>query len=452
MSLIIALFIMIGFIFLSYYVNNKDIAAPSMTIFVVFVISLLFNLINQSKWNVSFDSIFFLVIILGFSVTLAGDMVGAVFGKKFVIHKKAKKIQLTDEKQCYVIKVPLFINIVVIIFMSVVAVLYYKDMMRIASLYGDLSLQSALQAVRNITYSAGSSNDIKFGTSTILSHATLISKAIGYVYIYIFLFNIVYSSKKNKVMYTWIYLVPPIIYLIESVFSTSRSQILYFFAGFCFMFYLLWYCRYGKISQNTKIRFIKYGIIAIIAFCLIFYLLGFLTKKSDALSFFDNISVYIGGPLVSLNNWLNNFTSKTSYFGEETLVGIRKILYKLHLTDYYVVRHLEFVNFGLYRGNVYSAFRRYLSDFGYFGLILMQFLSTFIFSFIYNRIKEKRIPNGMIVVYGYIIYSAAMEAIDELFFSAIFEISNFYVFIYGFFIYKFIVKRNLFNENYIIKN
>lgn len=34
-----------------------------------------------------------------------------------------------------------------------------------------------------------------------------------------------------------------------------------------------------------------------------------------------------------------------------------------------------------------------------------------------------------------------MEAIDELLFSAVFEISNLYVFIYGYIVYQLIVKR-----------
>lgn len=452
MSIVIVFLIMIGFVLLSYFINNKDIAAPSMIIFIVFVISLLFNFINKNKWEVSFSVTFFLVITIGFIATLIADVLGAKAGRKLILYHKKRKVKDFQLNQYYVINVPIYINIIVILFMILVALLYYKDTMRIASLYGDLTLQSVLQAVRNITYSVGSSSDIEFGTSKILSHAILISKALGYIYIYIYLFNLVFSSGKKILRRNWMYLIPPVIYLLESVFSTSRSQILYFFAGTCFMLYLLWYCRYGKIQYDTKIKFIKYGVITIMIFCLIFYLLGFLTKKSTALSFFDNISIYIGGSLVSFNKWLKNFTSTTQFFGEESLVGIRKILYKLHLTDYYTVRHLEFVNFGKFHGNVFSAFRRYLSDFGYLGLFIMQFFSTFSFSFIYNKIKKNKVPGGMIIVYGYIIYAAAMEAIDELFFSAVFEISNVYVFIYGFIIYKYIVKRNLLNETFIFNN
>ena len=452
MSLMIALLIVVGVIYFSYIINDRDIATPSMTIFFVFLISLLFNIINYEKWEVSFSVDFFLVITIGFIATIIGELVGKIAGRTVNIQKKNSSPKIISLDEHYLIRVPMCINVIVIMFMVAVAILYYKDMIRIATVYGNLSLQSVLQAVRNVTYSAGSSSDIEAGTSTFLSHAILISKAVGYVYIYAFLFNIVYSSGKRKLKNNWIYPVPPVIYIIESVFSTSRSQILYFFAGACFMFYLLWICRYGRVSQRTKLRFIKYGILVIIVFCAIFYLLGFLTKKSETLSFFDNISVYIGGSLVSLNNWLENFLSTTTFFGEESLVGIRKVLYKLHLTDHYVVRHLEFVSFGAYRGNVYSASRRYLSDFGYAGLFIMQVLSTFSFSFIYNKIKRKMTPSGLIIVYGYIIYAAAMEAIDELFFSAVFEISNVYILIYGFFIYKYIVKRNTVNEKNIFKS
>lgn len=447
-----ALVIVICFICFTYIVNGRDIASPSMNIFLIFLISLLFNILYREKWEVSFSSRFLTVLVTGFAATAAGDLLGRECGRRVILGRKYRGGHELAAGENYCISVPRLVNGAVIIFMLITAAVYYRDMLRIASLYGDLSVQSVLQAVRNATYMAGSSGDIEAGTSTVLSHAILLSKTLAYVYIYIFLFNLVFSRERKKAADNIVYAVPPVIYLAESVLSTSRSQILYFFAGGCMMFYLLWNCRHGKISRKAKRKFIRYGVLLIVLFCVIFYLLGFLTRKSEAVTFLDNISVYIGGSLVSLNNWLEHFSETTEYFGEETLVGIRKLFYNLGLTDYYVVRHLDFTDFGMYRGNVYTAFRRYLSDFGYGGLFLLQMLSTFVFSFLYNKIKNRRTPGGLIILYGYIIYAAAMEAIDELFFSAVLEISNIYILIYGFFIYKLIVKRNLVNEKDILKD
>lgn len=450
MGLIVTLVIMIFFLFMAYIVNNKDIVAPSVIIFAGFIISLCFNIINYIKWEVSYSLHFIFVLILGFSATIIGDVLGSKVGKNVVLKASKKKTFDLDLGEKLAIDIPLGVNLLVIVFMVLIAFLYCKDAIRIASLYGNLQYQTTLQAIRNATYFVGSTVDLENGTSTVLAQATLASKAIGYIYIYFYFFNRIFSGKK-KLKGNWLNLFPPIIYLVESVFSTSRSQILYFFIGAFLMYYLLWFCRYGKIREDKKIKFIKYGITIIVVFCIIFYLLGYLTRKSEALSFFDNISVYVGGSLVSFNNWLENFKFCNKYVGIESFVGIRKILYRLNLVDYWSVRHLEFTSFGFFCSNVYTAFRRYLSDFGYFGIFVFQMLSTVIFSTMYNKIKKSKKPGGLIVVYGYIGYAEAMAAIDELLFSAVFEISNIYVFVYGYILYRFIVKRYIKYERSCIK-
>lgn len=448
-SVVIAICVTLFFLFIAYYVNNRDIASPSVVILVIFVISQLLNLVYIEKWNVFFSVKYFYVIILGYVFSLCGDVCGKLVNHRAWSVKKAKS-KKGNRNQKGTFRIPFLFNGIIIVFMLFVAYLYYNDMIRIARTYGDLSLQTVLQAVRNVTYFAGTGSDIEGGTSTLLSHAILASKAIAYIYIYILLYNIIYCKK--KIRDNWILIIPPIIYLVESTFSTSRSQILYFMAGVCFILYLLWHCKNGKVSQKTKSKFIKYGLFTIIAFCIVFYLLGFLTRKSLAISFVDNIAVYVGGSQISLSRWLERFTETTRYFGEESLCGIRKVMLRLGLTDHYVVRHLEFENFGSYRGNVYTAFRRYISDFGILALPFMQFISTFIVSLIYNRIKKRKVPGGLIIVYGYIVYSICMEAIDELFFSSVFEISNAYIFVYGYIVFTTIKRNYLKNEYTIIEN
>lgn len=436
MGLFLAVFITIIFVGFSYIISGKDLMAPSFVIFSVFLLSLIFNVLNYSKWNVDIGSTYILVLFLGFFATVFGEVAGKTVGKGMT-----KKDFLSG---VYDIALSKKTVIAIIVCMLLFSIVYFKEAMRIALLYGNLNLQSPLQAIRNATYSVGSVADLDQGMPTWVLHGTLMCKILAYIFMYIFAYKVVYTNDGKKVKANMIYLAPCLIYLIQSILSTSRSQILYFFAGAVYIYYLLYYCKNGKINQKTKKKFIKYGILAVMMFCVIFYFLGYLTKKSDSLTFIDNISIYIGGSQVSFNNWLEKYDgSLTSYFGEETLVGIRKIFFKLGLADSYKVRHLEFIHFGTCRGNVYTAFRRYISDFGYMGMCIMQFLSTFVLSVIYFSIKKKRRPSGMIILYGYIAYTFAMEAIDELFFSSVFEISNFYILVYGYLLYYFLVKRNV---------
>lgn len=436
MGLFIAIILTIFFIAFSYMINGEDMLAPSFVILTIFLMSMLFNLVNYSNWNIQIGTSYILVIFFGFFVTVIAEIAGNIVGKKITIKKPLAN--------SYSIGISKKTVIIISVCMSVFSIIYFKEIMKIALVYGNMSLQSPLQAIRNAIYSVGSVADLDNGISTWILHGTLVCKILAYIFIYIFAYKFFFENTIHKIKNNLIYLIPCVIYLVQSVLSTSRSQILYFLVGTVYISYLMYYCKHGKINRKAKKKFIKYGLITIVSFCIAFYILGFLTRKSDSLSFFNNISIYIGGSQVSLNNWLEKYKGiRTNYFGEESLVGLRKILFKLGFTDSYKVRHLEFITFGMDRGNVYTVFRRYISDFGYGGMCLMQFISTFILSSIYFFIKKRRQPNGMIIIFGYIAYSFAMEAIDELFFSSIIEISNFYILVYGYILYYFLIKRNL---------
>jgi hypothetical protein len=80
----------------------------------------------------------------------------------------------------------------------------------------------------------------------------------------------------------------------------------------------------------------------------------------------------------------------------------------------------EMVSFNGTRGNVYTAIRRYLEDYGYFGLYGIMFSIGFLYGifFIATRIKTGLI----LVVYGTIIDAIIEIAIEDKFFMTI--ISN----------------------------
>ena len=83
-----ALVIVICFICFTYIVNGRDIASPSMNIFLIFLISLLFNILYREKWEVSFSSRFLTVLVTGFAATAAGDLLGRECGRRVILGLK----------------------------------------------------------------------------------------------------------------------------------------------------------------------------------------------------------------------------------------------------------------------------------------------------------------------------------------------------------------------------
>ncbi len=154
------------------------------------------------------------------------------------------------------------------------------------------------------------------------------------------------------------------------------------------------------------------------------------------------VSVYTGMSIPSLDVWLNKAKDIPTVFGEETMYGVTSVLRKLNIIQYLreTVRHLEFVDFGDATGNVYTCFRRYINDFGYVGMLLVQTAVGSFYSVFYNNIKRENGFGILLIFYGILMYPLLMQSIDELILSSYLSTSYVYLVIYILVFYFILIK------------
>ena len=138
---------------------------------------------------------------------------------------------------------------------------------------------------------------------------------------------------------------------------------------------------------------------------------------------FEYITFYVGGSIECLNQYVKE-PVETKIAGEETFHNLLTNLNDMHITnlDLNSSIHLEFRYYGKTMiGNIYTAYRRWIHDFGYIGaLILNGFMAVF-FNVFYNKIKygnyKKEKTILMIIIYSYMSYSIYYHPLDSIFYN-----------------------------------
>ena len=128
---------------------------------------------------------------------------------------------------------------------------------------------------------------------------------------------------------------------------------------------------------------------------------------------------YFGGSFQLLDQYMN--TQRNTSLGVESFPGILQSMYKLGIYNDYIHKSLEFrtTPTGIYLGNIYTGLRRFYNDFGYIGLIGMQFLYGFIFEGVYTVIRKMRTLNTkkvlLITAYGTMLFAVVTQAMEDHF-------------------------------------
>ena len=412
---------------IAYLINQKDILSPWVITIGMFLVSTVFAILNIETWDFQLSSITVIVILSGVFAFGVGELlVSAMFEK----HGKAKSIVHT--KKANRIEVQGWILAVIVIGMIcglLVMVKQTYDMSLQAGNPGGLA--TMLEYARKLYIQPG----YTIGKASI--HISLMGKALSAIFLYFFMNNVFYDKKKRDILY----LFPVVLYLGMAALGTGRTFMIEFL-GMALIFGLI---IERKKNNWVTISIVKVALIAVAAlliFFIFFFLFGFITGKSQGTKLFDMVSVYTGMSIPSLDVWLNKAKDIPTVFGEETMYGVTSVLRKLNIIQYLreTVRHLEFVDFGDATGNVYTCFRRYINDFGYVGMLLVQTAVGSFYSVFYNNIKRENGFGILLIFYGILMYPLLMQSIDELILSSYLSTSYVYLVIYILVFYFILIK------------
>jgi oligosaccharide repeat unit polymerase len=183
-------------------------------------------------------------------------------------------------------------------------------------------------------------------------------------------------------------------------------------------------------------------------FIVIFTFLGLLSGKVSNDSIVDSIYLYAGSPIIALNQYLGSPTHN-NIFGYESFTGVRELLNRFFPSINPGLYFLPSIRIGnnVYT-NIYTSFRSFIADFGYVGLLSIQFLIGLVYTIFTryflnkNSITNLFFPIAPLVVY-YVIYQLFTATITY----SILSISQIFIFLFLLMFQMFYKKTDLLRES-----
>ena len=431
--------IIIIMLIISYYMFNKDIFAPPFILMIVFMISYLCALYNYDVWNLTNYSINTVILLAScFIIFFISSLIAKLFtGKK---NEKSEKVKKIETKK--IIHISLSKKIIILALFIFVFIWNIHEVQRIASISGKFTDFSTMMNVyRKVSSYSISTEEQKL--PFLLNQLSKVITVISYLYAYILIRNL---FNKDKIKNNILYIVTIIVFGIYALTTGGRMPILKLLAA-GFTFYYVFYNRNKNWQLKNNSKFINVGLKALIILLVGFYasktMVGRLTEW-DPLAY---VTMYTGGSIKLIDSYIVSPPEKSTIFGKETFFSINKVLAKIGIIDTYYIKHLEFryTNSGIFLGNVYTAFRRYHSDFGIFGCWILVATYSFIISYYFYSLKEKVMKRNdytkdkQICIFSLIIYTLFLYSIDDQFFTVVLSINYLSLVLMMYILYEWIV-------------
>lgn len=216
-----------------------------------------------------------------------------------------------------------------------------------------------------------------------------------------------------------------LLYIPFIILTGGRQQFMYLIMFALISFFLIY-----RKSHNNKYSLKKEVFIigvAFIIFLFCFLGMGLVNGKigSDA-SFMKVLVHYAGTNISAFDVYINEMIMPdTQYIGPTTFSSIYNFFYKLGVDVPHFFQYITlFTVFDPVTTNVYTAFYRYIHDFGYFGCGIIMFLLGFFYTYIYRKIYYYGLRNWMILIYASIAYPVFLMGREERFFNEILSTWN----------------------------
>lgn len=412
MQIGIAVLIFFTLLILSYQMFEGDIVSPSFIFVVMFMLSFFDVLLCLSMWNTTLALNTLTVLITGATVfVFVSLMIHFVFAK---INKTDTKRSIPNKKSEY-IKISTWKMLAFFIFQCVV-IFYMQKYIKIlmAPYVTDGSLSSAVsmyQYLKKFTV-------LQLDFPKILTYSFVLSSSSSFVWGYVSIHNFYYYRKWDP----WV-LINLILSLGGSFITGSRGVALQAIMTLL-VFYVLLY-RDGPKKINVR-KVLLFPSLLMIGILVSFRFMAGLLGRDDSLGLFEYVSVYLGAPIKNLDTFLNTQTIQNSQFwGYNTFSMQWKWLsdtFNLNIPATAINTNMQYLN-GHNLGNVFTAYKDFISDFGYIGAMVCVAVMAIIVGVLYENTKgenKKKLMfkiDWMKLTYAYLVIVAGFTFFSDKFFE-----------------------------------
>lgn len=422
MLLVLLFILFVIMLFLAYFLFKKDIIEPTIIFLASYVLSIFCTIINIKKWGIEFSVKTFLILFIGSVEFLLVS---------YVIINKFKNKEIVKNENEY--RISKFVTIAIICYDVIALIVLIKNVINISAMYEPYTnFSRTLQIYKQHT---SYSKDVQLpGYVTIMIKPIIAS---AYIYIFLFIKRIVTSKQKifNSVLKNAYFLIPAVIYIIQRFAESNRGSIINFVVSSFVMYFIVFNIKNNwneKVKISTILKLTVLGIFSLV----VFYFSAQLVGRVNSKGIIDYITCYCGGSIECFDLYIKEDYIAPDFSGQQTFGRTIRDLNKLKLINTKVI-DTDTQEFKYYKdnmiGNVYTAYYRWMSDFGVIGIILLQLIFAFTFNMFYNFIKyykyNERSRDFFIIIYSYLTYTIFMHPIESLFYLETFTISTVGVFL-----------------------
>lgn len=385
-----------------------DLFAPPCMLSAIYLLCVIISLYNYDFWNLrSFGGKTTAIIL---SAMALFSIVYYAFC--FILHPsiRAKKRQplKTSECKCRIIPFrakPYYLSIVFEIFVIISCVLSILQI-------GQGSGWNEILANYKLLMYAGTA-----ALPGYLDICFKIVSALSYVYLYVFVNNLVFERTFKK---SRRYLLPVFLYVVRSIVTGNRYNLLCVLAGGTYCYYILYQMKTGW-RRRFRIKYVVWGILGLTVTMIVFVMLKKVAGRTDKIDPIYYISMYAGGPIKLFDWYLTNPPVHSNIWGKETFSGILNFLANRGIGQPYDINlEFRFIE-GRNLGNVYGAIRRYYNDFGYSGMMLLVALLGIVWATLYSRVTCYSYRNTELctIVFLFMVNTLLIIPIDDKFYTNI---------------------------------
>lgn len=385
MILLLFLFILTGALGIwSYFIFNKRLLSPTIISCIFFggfeLIYIMF--FDYIDYEISLKTV--CIILASLFFTMIGEYIARCFSLK-----KRKSNQKTSD--LFYIKTPKYWTYFISFGALVIALYRFYDLYKFSlSIGNSMGILGTLSSTR-LAYAQGEYT----GGNLFISLSTIAIEILCYVYVYIFLHNLMLIKKV-----VWRNVLPIIGYCLIVVSFTNRTE--YLKIGFSFIIVLLYlmytYPNIIHIKRKILGKAAKFGVILLV----LFFAYGNLTREDlEESTLKEEIVAYSSAAIIGLDSYLENPWSENPYFGYYTFQNVYDFLGVDH--EYKPQHNLRFFTYNDKgsSSNIYTSLVLPIQDYGIFFMLISRSILSFVCTKILNLTLKMRLSKKLFLMMAY---------------------------------------------------
>lgn len=379
--IITAILLLIWSIFI-YRIFDYCLVSPSFISASIFSAGTFIAYFGNKDWNMKISwSIFEVLILAIVSMSIGEYIVRAIHQKRTRI--LCSYIKTVPVQVIYDISLSLIVALFILGLIS--DILYYLRLCQIAHVgYADfIGMLSKINLARHQT---NERMGIHIACLNVIQSISWGVLTIAYIN------NCIVLGKSGAKRYKRYLLLWPT-YILSVVIGGSRIFFISLIAYILMAYLLISRRYYGYQGNHTTVkRLIKILGISLVGLFILFSFMGQLSGKiNDRTNSYDSFLVYTASSIVDLNIYIDSGIIRSTVPGSITFAGLFNTIGRFINIPPNCDVGLGYIVLGTGTlTNVYTAFGSYLADFGWIGLIIIQFILGIVYTCIFIHIENSK--------------------------------------------------------------